>query len=161
MDSRCYTGDLLVVTTDTEAFIPPWPKACVAVYPQPVTSVGVKIDGNQWSSRQSRLVTGVMLQLEAYWPPWSLVLTPSDSSSLHPLKSTWFTVVANRKQLVTSWLQTLDTDIFCAMIKTLLPQWDKCLNLNSDFAENLCVPPANHCKVRIKLLALECLLTYL
>jgi len=76
-----------------------------------------------------------MLQLEGYQPPWSLFLTPSDSISLHPLKSTWFTVVADRKQLVTSWLQTLDTDIFCAMIQTLLPQWDKCLNLSGNFVE--------------------------
>jgi len=135
MGSRCYTGDLHVVTTYIEAFVPPWPKACFAVYPQPGTSAGVKIDGNQWSSLSCRLVTGMMLQLEGYRPSWSLVLTPSDSISLHPLKSTWFTVVADRKQLVTSWLQTLDTDIFCAMIQTLLPQWDKCLNLSSDIVE--------------------------
>lgn len=140
---------------------PPWLKACVAVYPQAGTSAWVKIDGNRWSSLPSSLVTGTMLQLEGYWPPWSLVLTPSDSISLHPLKSTWFTVVADRKQLVTSWLQTLDTDIFCAMIQTLLPQWNKCLNLSSDFVEIWCVPPDNHCKVRIKLVALECLLTYI
>jgi len=43
-----------------------------------------------------------------YRPPWSLILTPSDSISLDPLKSTWFAVVADREQLVTTWLQTLD-----------------------------------------------------
>jgi hypothetical protein len=81
-------------------------------------------------SLPSKLVTGMVLQLEGYGPPWSLVLTPSDSIPSDPLKSTWFVVVADRKQYVTSCLQTLDTDIFYAMIQTLLPQWDKCLYLS-------------------------------
>ena len=77
----------------------------------------------------------MVLQLEGYRPPWSLVLTPSDSISLDSLKSTWFAVVADREQLVASWLQTLDTDIFYAMIQALLSQWDKRLNLSGDFVE--------------------------
>jgi hypothetical protein len=58
----------------------------------------------------------MVLQLEGYQPPWSLILTPSDSISLDPLKNTWFAVVADSEHLVASWLQTLDTDIFYAMI---------------------------------------------
>jgi len=33
------------------------------------------------------------------------------------------------KRIVISWLQTLDTDFFCANIQSLVPWSDKCLNV--------------------------------
>jgi hypothetical protein len=41
----------------------------------------------------------------------------------------------NMKQAVTSWLQTLDTNFFYAGIQTLVPWWDKRLNVNGAHME--------------------------
>jgi hypothetical protein len=46
-----------------------------------------------------------------------------------------FATDADIKQAVTSCLQTLDTDFFCAAIQALMPQWDKRLNVNVDCVE--------------------------
>jgi hypothetical protein len=43
---------------------------------------------------------------------------------------------ADVKQAVTSWLQTLDADLFC----TLVMWWDKCLNANGDYVAVWPVP---------------------
>ena len=42
---------------------------------------------------------------------------------------------ADAKQVVTFWLQTIDTDIFDVEMQALVPQWDKRLNINGDYVE--------------------------
>lgn len=46
-----------------------------------------------------------------------------------------FATDAKVKQVVTSWLQSLDTDLFYDGIQALMPRWDKCLNVNGDYIE--------------------------
>ena len=46
-----------------------------------------------------------------------------------------FATDADVKQVITSWLQTLDTDFLYAGIQALAPQWERCVNENSDYVE--------------------------
>lgn len=43
-----------------------------------------------------------------------------------------FAADASVKQAVTSWLRTFDSDFFYAWIEALVPQWNRCLNVNGD-----------------------------
>jgi hypothetical protein len=49
------------------------------------------------------------------------------------MTSKQFTTDAIIEQAVTSWLQTLVTDIFHAVVYALEQHWHKCLNANSDY----------------------------
>jgi hypothetical protein len=55
-----------------------------------------------------------------------------------------FSAEADVEQAVTSWLQTLDTDLFYAELELLVPRRKKCLNINGDYVEVWCVPSATH-----------------
>jgi len=46
-----------------------------------------------------------------------------------------FVTDADEKQAVTCWQQKLDTNSVYAWIQALVPQWDKCLNVNGDHVE--------------------------
>jgi hypothetical protein len=46
---------------------------------------------------------------------------------------------ADVKQVITSWLQTLDSSVF-----TLVPLWGKCCDGNGDYVAVWCVPSAAH-----------------
>jgi hypothetical protein len=65
--------------------------------------------------------------------PYNPNLTPSDYHFFGTIKKhtvgKQFAKVASVKQVVTSRLQTLHTDVLYAWIQTLLPLWNKCLNL--------------------------------
>jgi hypothetical protein len=72
-------------------------------------------------------------------PSYSHDLAPSD---LHltglfkkhlPIKQ--FAAGADVKRAVTSWLQTLHTDVFYAGVQTLVPRWDKWSNVNGNYVE--------------------------
>jgi len=52
-----------------------------------------------------------------------------------PAASKGFATDADVKQVITSWLQTLDTDFLYAGIQALAPQWERCVNENSDYVE--------------------------
>jgi hypothetical protein len=66
-------------------------------------------------------------------------LAPSDCHLPQPINKhpagTQFSTYTNMKQTVTSWPQTLDTDFFYVRIDALIPQWDKCINVNDDYVE--------------------------
>jgi hypothetical protein len=67
---------------------------------------------------------------------------------------------ADMKQAATFWLQGLDTDLFYPGIQSLVPRWDRCLNVSFDCWKVSCVPSSIDVdiEVRIKLLASGCLL---
>jgi hypothetical protein len=64
---------------------------------------------------------------------------PSDFHLFEPLNRNptgkRFAADVEVKQVVTSWLQALDTDFFYADVQALVPLWDKCLNVNGDYLE--------------------------
>jgi hypothetical protein len=87
------------------------------------------------------------------WGLWTTLYTGpvshSDFRLLGPIKKLLtgkrFATDVDVKQVVTSWLQTHDTDFFFnSGIQALVPQWDKCLNTDGDCVEVRCVPSATH-----------------
>ena len=67
---------------------------------------------------------------------------------------------ADMKQAATSWLQVLDTDLFYPGIQSLVPRWDRFLNVSCDCWKVSGVPSSIdvNMDVRIKFLASGCLL---
>jgi hypothetical protein len=67
---------------------------------------------------------------------------------------------ADMKQAATSRLLVLDTDLFYRGIQSLVPRWDRCLNVSCDYWEVSCIPSSIDIdmEVRIKVLASGCLL---
>ena len=81
----------------------------------------------------TRLATGCGTCWEVMdHPHYSLYCTPIDLHLFVLFKKRqsgkWFAENASVKQAVTSWLQTFDTDFFCAWIEALVPLWKRCLN---------------------------------
>jgi len=66
-----------------------------------------------------------------------------------------FATHADMEQAVSSCLQTPDTDFFCEEIKALVPQWDKCWNVNGEHVEVSCVPSATICHLYIKAIPVQ------
>jgi hypothetical protein len=70
-------------------------------------------------------------------------VAPSNSHLFGPLKKhlpgTWFWTDADAKQVVTSWLQIINTDIFDAEMQALVSRWNKRLNVKSDNVEVWCL----------------------
>jgi len=58
-----------------------------------------------------------------------------------------FATKANMKQPVTFWLQTLNPYFFYTSIQALVPRWDKCLDVNSDYVEVCCVHGTIMCHI--------------
>jgi len=56
------------------------------------------------------------------------------------LPGKWFWTDADAKQVVTFWLQTINTDIFYAQMQAQVPRLDRRLNVNGDYVEVWCVP---------------------
>jgi len=44
------------------------------------------------------------------------------------------------REALTSWLQTLGSDLFYATVQDLVSQWDKCWSVNGAYMEVWCVP---------------------
>ena len=79
-------------------------------------------------------MTGYEAEARRLWTtPYNPNLTPSNFYIFGPIKKhtvgKQFAKVANVKQAVTSWLQTLHNDVLDAWIQILSPLWNKCLNL--------------------------------
>jgi hypothetical protein len=55
-----------------------------------------------------------------------------------------FVTDADVKQVVSSWLQTLNADLFYAGIQTMVSRWDICLEVSGDDVDAWCVPFATH-----------------
>jgi hypothetical protein len=72
---------------------------------------------------------------------------------------------AHLKQAITSWVQTLVTDFFCARLPALLTWWAKYLSVCGAYMEDWCVPFAAHLpcvhEVKMMFLASEWLLYFL
>jgi len=95
------------------------------------------------------LTTGVVTDFDVMaWMlhntlPKSHSLGPSDFRLFGPcmkcLAGKGFGAYANMKQTVTSWLQTLDTNVLYMGVQASLPQWDKCMNVTSACVEVWCV----------------------
>jgi hypothetical protein len=70
-------------------------------------------------------------------------VAPSNSHLFGPLKKRlpgkWFWTDADAKQVVTSCLHIINTDIFDAEIQALVSRWNKRLNVNGDYVEVWCV----------------------
>ena len=88
------------------------------------------------SKLSTRLVTGYIATAGR------LLTTHLIPNSLDPLRSS---------QLARDWKQmlmwnnlTLDTNFFSAVMEALVPQWAKCLDVNSDYMAVWCVPCATH-----------------
>jgi len=79
--------------------------------------------------------------------PYSPDLMPSGLHSFGPLKKQLsgrrVVTDVDVKQGVTSWLQTLDTEVFCAGL-SLDVSVRHALNVNGDYTEVWCVPSAAH-----------------
>jgi hypothetical protein len=80
------------------------------------------------------------LRLGGYRPhSHSPELITRDFHFFGPLKTKltgkYFAAVADVKQAVISWLQTLYARLFHAKIQALVPWWDKCLNVNTNYVE--------------------------
>jgi hypothetical protein len=54
----------------------------------------------------------------------------------------WFAVNVCTREALTSWLQTLGSDLFYATVQDLVSQWDKCWRVNGTYMEVWRVPPA-------------------
>jgi hypothetical protein len=63
----------------------------------------------------------------AVWGP----VVPITLDLLKHVAGKQFTADTDVKQAGTFWLQTLDTDFFCARLQVLMPQWSKHLNVSS------------------------------
>lgn len=74
----------------------------------------------------------------SYNPPsYNPSLTSRDFCLCVPLKkhvaSKQLVIGGDVKEPVVSWLQTLDTDFFCASVHAVVSQLDKCLDVNDDY----------------------------
>lgn len=89
---------------------------------------------NGYSTTTERLQTTLpQSQSQAQWFRLFRPLTKHQANK-------WFTTDACVKHAVNSCLQTLDTDLFYARTQTLLPQWDKFLNILGNYTEVWWVP---------------------
>jgi hypothetical protein len=70
------------------------------------------------------------------------ILHPTIYNYLDPLRSTW--LARNWKQMLMWNNLPLDTNFFSAVMGALVPQWAKCLDVNSDYMVVWCVPCATH-----------------
>lgn len=107
-----------------------------------------------------------VLQLGDYrHHPYNPNLVPSDSHLLYLLKKNLpgkrFAAYADKKQAVTSWFRQL-TPIYSAL--GYKSRWDKCVSVNGDHVEMLCVPFHTHVshihKNWIKVSPSECYLIF-
>lgn len=80
--------------------------------------------------------------------PYHPSVMPSDFHFFGLLKkclaSKQFATDTSMQQAVSSWLQTLDTNIFYARIQALVSRWNKCLHVNNDYMEVWCVLSTTH-----------------
>ena len=125
-----------------------------------------------WKSlrpNQSDLCLVMALWLGGYTPHlYSPELMTSDFHFFEPLKKNltgkWFAAVADVKRAVISWLKTLYARLFYAKVQALVPWWDKCLNVDTNYVEVWYGPSATLChvytEVRMKFLVSECLLLF-
>jgi hypothetical protein len=74
---------------------------------------------------------------EVQWFPY--IWTPHEEPG-------WQTVCCRcqMKQASTSWLQTLDSDYFCAILQNLRANVGQYLNVSGDYTDVWCVAPATH-----------------
>ena len=75
-----------------------------------------------------------------------LWISPNLALSVLSLTEPWeapgwqvMAIDADLKQIITSWLQTLNNSVF-----TLVPLWGKCRDGSGDYVEVWCVPSASH-----------------
>ena len=70
------------------------------------------------------------------------IVHPVISTSLDSLRSTW---LARNWTHMLMWNNLpLDTNFFSAVMEALVPQWTKCLEVNSDYMEVWYIPCATH-----------------
>ena len=62
----------------------------------------------------------------------------------HSVSSMRFAAETNVKKVVTSWLQTFDTNFWLAVIPAFVVWWGKCLNVSYDSLEVWRVPAATY-----------------
>jgi hypothetical protein len=118
---------------------------------QPGISWGVQTDGNHRVPQYQLyvwLVAVLPLELTDH-PPYTPHLAhndfhPSDQSRTKNLAGKQLATDADTKQAVNSRLETPDKYSFHAGMQTLVPRWDKCLNVSGDSVEVWCVPCATH-----------------
>ena len=56
------------------------------------------------------------------------------------LTGMWFAINVYMRQALTSWLQTLGSDLFCATVQDLVSKWDECWSVNGVCMEVWRVP---------------------